>query len=102
MLDLIILLFGVISYYLDSTRKICNSSNSILLIHHMANIFANFGWISNSRVVLEIYLVVPIIVFIHWKTNNNKCILTEWHNKNCGEDLNKPFNDFFNILNLIK
>jgi len=48
------------------------------------------------------YLLTPIIVIVHWVTNDNKCILTQIHNKLCDRNENKEFNDLFNIVGLKK
>jgi hypothetical protein len=45
--------------------------------------FSQFGWLSSNIYVLYVYLTVPIVVLIHWKTNQNRCVLTERTNKMC-------------------
>ena len=54
-----------------------------LFFHHLINIFSQFGWLSSNIYVLYVYLTVPIVVLIHWKTNQNRCVLTERTNKMC-------------------
>ncbi len=74
----------------------------ISLIHHIFNIFMHFGWIFNNKRILMFYLLLPVITLIHWKTNNDKCILTESVNKICGFSRNNLFNDLFNMIGLKK
>ena len=96
---LFFLILSTLSYIFDNQK--CNNGNIILWSHHSLNIFANFGWLSNNKYILLIYLFAPIITIIHWLTNNNKCFLTEMHNSICKND-NKMFNDLFNIIGLKK
>lgn len=95
---ILLIISSLISFYYDHNR--CQYGNDILYIHHFVNIFANFGWLSNNRLILMIYLLAPIIVIIHWKTNNGKCILTQLHNKACNRHEDKVFDDVFNLLEM--
>lgn len=96
MIEIIIFLIGCLSYLLDKNN--CGKANLILFTHHIINIFINFGWLSNNKILLYIYVLSPITTIIHWKLNNNKCILTELHNKACNNNI--EFNDLFNMLGL--
>ena len=44
-------------FYLDNNKCDTKNSNIILYIHHILNIFANFGWLSSNKVILYIYLL---------------------------------------------
>ena len=70
----------------------------ILVVHHIINIFANFGWLLNDKRLLMLYIISPIFMLIYWKLNNNKCDLTLIANDMCGWSEDTYFNDFFNIL----
>jgi hypothetical protein len=97
---LLLITASLISFYFDRNR--CQKGNAILYFHHFINIFANFGWLSNDRIILITYLLAPIIVLIHWNTNNNKCILTQMHNEICHQHEDKAFDDIFNLLQIKK
>ena len=70
-----------IGYY-DKCKDI--NTQGTILFHHIIAIFAQFGWLSNNRYVLVSYLFIPIILITHWKTNENKCEITEKVRKRCG------------------
>lgn len=71
---------------------------SILLFHHIINIFANFGWLFNHPIILSLYVISPIFMLAYWKLNDNKCDVTLWANKICQWEGDTYFNDLYNIL----
>ena len=87
-----------IAYSLDDQK--CRQGNDILFIHHVIVIFANFGWLSNTKSVLWLYFFAPLIVVCHWLTNDNRCFLTEWHNQVCHRDRDTMFNDIYMMVGL--
>jgi hypothetical protein len=97
---IVLILVSLVFFIIDTNKCHAKYSNIVLYINHFLNIFANFGWISNNKIVLCIYLLSPIIIIIHWKTNDNKCILSQIHNKFCRRDDDKMFDDMFNIIKL--
>ena len=58
----------------------------VLFFHHFIWLFALFGWLSNNKNILKVYLIVVFIYLLHWKKNNNKCFVTEWIRENCNLD----------------
>lgn len=80
--------------------KNINKVRSILLLHHIINTFALFGWISNNKYILFIYVIFPIFILIHWKLYNNKCYLTDIINKDCELDENTYFKDLLYITGI--
>lgn len=71
----------------NTTYKNCARKVSILLpIHRIIWIFSYFGWIFNSKIILWSFIVVNIMLFIHWMTNRWRCIVTELENEKCGFD----------------
>lgn len=103
-------LIAIISFVLDIKTNDCiiqerYTSNKIylnLLIHHCLHIFANFGWLLNNKKLLYLYVFSPIVCFIHWGTNNNKCTVTQQANKICGINDDEPFHDIYYLLGLKK
>lgn len=100
----LILLSIVLDITHKKTRKCMSTSRQtskllfILVLHHILNIFANFGWMLNDKRLLMLYIISPIFMLIYWKLNNNKCDLTVYANKICGWSEDTYFNDFFQLL----
>lgn len=103
-----IIIIGIIFFIIDilnndySKCKNKTTNYFIILVHHIVNIFAQFGWLSNDKYILSLYLITPIIVLIHWKTYNNKCYLTDIVNKNCDLNDDTLFKDIFYHLKIKK
>ena len=103
-----IIIVGVIFYIIDIFTKKGNymncrntvKTNSVLLIHHIINIFAQFGWMCDNKYILYVYLFTPLIVLLHWKTNDNKCVLTHYVNENCDIDQKVYFRDIWWFLGI--
>jgi hypothetical protein len=98
----VIIVLGICSYIIDiysgknTYYKFCYNNYNVqieLLIHHILNIYAQFGWLSNTKVLLQGYVISCIILLCHWNTNNDRCILTEKINKKCNIPIEKPFRD---------
>ena len=98
----LIILLGVCSYIIDiysgknTYYKSCYNKYNVqieLLIHHILNIYAQFGWLSNNKILLQGYVISCIILLYHWNANNDRCILTEKINKKCNIPIEKPFRD---------
>ena len=93
---------GIVIYFIDINTApknyYCNckdniKAHAILLIHHIIVIYVHFGWLSNNKYILYFYLITFIFLIIHWKTNNNKCILTNIINDECGLEKEVVFRD---------
>jgi hypothetical protein len=89
---------GIVIYLIDiitAPENYCNCKNyiithSLLLFHHIFVICAYFGWLSNNKYILYLYLGCIIFTITHWKMNDNKCMLTVIVNDECG--LNQEMN----------
>ena len=92
------LILGVIFFVIDvyTFQGYKKSVYPILLIHHIINVFAQFGYLARDRKVLFFYIFTPFLVMLHWMTNGNKCALTEMVNKECGIDIR--FRDLWFLL----
>lgn len=104
-----IVVIGFFSYLYDICKddyyKYCIKDISIhfhLLLHHIFNIYTQFGWLSNNKYILFSYLLIPIGVLIHWRNNNNKCIYTQHVNKQCNIPENNLFRDIWYLLRIKK
>ena len=74
----------------------------LLILHHIFNIFANFGWLFYSHTLLILYVISIPTMYLHWYINNNKCRVTSIINNMCGWEDKTYFNDMFNMLGLKK
>lgn len=102
------LILAIIAFILDIKTNDCIKEKRFksplifinLYLHHLINIFLNFGWISDDPMILKIYLVLPFIVLLHWKTNKGKCAVTQHANEICGNLENEYMHDFLYILGI--
>jgi hypothetical protein len=74
----------------------------LLLLHHIINVFVNFGWLLYSPILLVLYIISIPVMYVHWYLNNNTCKVTTQMNNMCGWSENTYFNDIFNILGFKK
>lgn len=81
-------------------KKICICCS--LFIHHLLQNFAFFGWLFNNKLILWFYVFIPIFMFIQFKTNNQKCVITQVVNGLCKFPDSNYFNGLFYILNINK
>jgi hypothetical protein len=102
-----ITIIGFLSYLYDICKddyyKDCITDINIqvsLLLHHIFNIYTQFGWLSNNKYILFSYLLIPIGVLIHWRNNNNKCVYTQIVNKHCNIPENNLFRDIWYLLGI--
>lgn len=107
----LIIVLGIISYCFDlmtSPNKYyekCISKTEFhtkLILHHILVIFIYFGWLSNNTYILSLYLLIPIILLIHWKMNDNRCVMTETINNMCGLDKDEYIRDVAYLCGLKK
>ena len=92
----LLFLLGFLTYMydinIDNYYEFCINNtniNFLLLIHHFISAYIHFGWIYNDKY----YIIILLLAMIHWFTNNNKCFYTEYVNKKCNINPNKPFRD---------
>lgn len=105
----IIITLGIISYLLDLLSASngyydkCISKSEFhvkLLLHHVLVMFVYFGWLSDNTYILSFYLLFPIILLIHWRMNDNRCIMTETVNTMCGLDKDEYIRDIAYLCGL--
>ena len=75
---------------------------SILLLHHFLQIFGNFSWLFQNKLILKIYVISIILYIIFLSFSDFKCFLTEKINEICNWDDSTLFNDIFKIIGLKK
>ena len=87
----------------DKHTKKCMKINHhilpLLILHHILSIFFYFGWILNDKKFLQIYLLVPPLIGLHWLTNGN-CILSEMTNDVCEWEKTTFINDLVKQMHM--
>lgn len=103
---LTIVIAGVVLFIIDIVTSppgyyncLDPTTGTAILLHHIINVYSQFGFLC-SGFLLYGYLVTPLIVLLHWKTNNNKCILTEYVNDKCGFPNTEYFRDMWYLVGL--
>lgn len=102
----ILLIVSLLSLFLDisTSKKIYNKCIrkkqflAFLFFHHMISVFSLIGWLSSNKKVLICYILVLVIIFLHWKLNNAHCYSTDYINKLC--KINIKLRDFYYFLRL--
>lgn len=71
-----------------------------LFYHHLLSMFGFIGWLSNNVCFLYCYIFTVFIVVFHWKTNQNKCVVSEYVSNVCLKKI--PFRNIEYILPIPK
>jgi hypothetical protein len=103
---LLMILTGLLiySFYIDVTGKYKKciqkyySIIPIILFHRILTIFMFTGWLFKNPVVLVLYLIVGVLLMLHWYTNDNKCFITQIENRLCEFPPNTPYNPIYYYL----
>lgn len=99
----LLVFFSIIIDLRNPQTKTCIKNNPkvlpSLILHHLFSIFAYFGWMISNKTILQIYLLVPPLLYIHWKTYGY-CYWTVLTNRQCGWDKGKNLNDLLEYFNL--
>lgn len=86
---LLIIALAIIFFIIDAATNQCVRKNPQvilpLLFHHIVYTFALLGWILDDPVVLLVYIALPLIVILHWRTNNNSCFVDQAVSNICGK-----------------
>lgn len=76
----------------------------LIVIHNILffliyfTVFFIAGGIIKREIYVKLYLGMVVGVLVHWLTNNNRCILTQWHNRIIGISEDVGFRDFYAII----
>ena len=108
---LILFSFTIFLYDINSKemKKCINNNNnikikmfSLLFIHQLLQVFGNFSWLFNNKIIIKIYVITIILYIFFMYFIKNKCFLTELINKICKWNNRTRFNDIFQIIGLKK
>jgi hypothetical protein len=73
-----------------------------LFIHNIITVFLLFGWLvgilTKNKSILILHILTVLIVLVHWKTNDNFCILTLYVNRKLNIHDKESFKDFQEIF----
>ena len=96
-----LLVLTTIQYLTDILMNPCSNikGHVLLYFHHIIDIYIYFGSFLFDPLH---HLIVISLTVLHWITNDNKCILTEWLNEVCYPEYTeyKGFNDFSRMIGL--
>lgn len=99
------MVIALIAYIFDIISSKCLKTFNpimqlLLFMHHLLTIVIYYGWLSNNKTFLWIYLFIPTLFLLYWKLNKGRCSVTVKFNEYCGIDKNESFHDFLYMLNL--
>jgi hypothetical protein len=76
------------------------STQIIHFFHHFINMYGLFGWLFTNKILLGLYVFVPILIVIYQRFNKNKCGITEYINAQCGITNGDVLRDLFYFLKI--
>ena len=104
---LILLGATTISYVADlsSINYECSerpiSTQILHFFHHFINMYGLFGWLFTNKILLGIYVFVPVLVVIHQHIfYKHKCEVTEYVNAQCNIKNGDVLRDLFYFLKI--
>ena len=96
----LIIAIGLVFYIIDTSTgnadqlylhcKDDKMFQTVLFCHHVINVYILFGWTSNDKTFLTIYVIFIICILGQWYLNKNKCFVTEYLSSKC-KDKNYVF-----------
>ena len=73
-----------------------------LFIHNIITVFILLGWLlgilTKNKNILILHIITVLIVLVHWKTNDNYCILTLYVNRKLDLPHRESFHDFQEVV----
>lgn len=89
----ILIVVTIVAFILDAITNKCIQSSvqgaTITLLHHLIYVFSLLGWLLDDPAILILYVTLPAIVTLHWKTSK-ECFVDEVTGELCGG--HKQFN----------
>ena len=100
----IILIISTVADIIDKKTYSCLKETTfdvffVIVLHHILNIFANFGFLLNNKILLYIYISIPVFISLYW-FYFGYCHLSVYVNKECGWKSDLLFNDIFTKISL--
>ena len=92
-------------YEKDRIHQVCNKDKVIviiiLFIHSIIDIFISIApYIFNDKYILLSWIVLMSLITLHWKSNDNLCIITKATNSIINKDLKQHYDtSFVNTFN---
>lgn len=97
---IIFIIFCLFQYSYDRITSTCdtNKGELLLFIHHILSAYIYLGYLFNPL----LHMILLIIIIVHWLTYNNKCFITVYTNKYCGNPENNRFRDILYVTGISK
>lgn len=83
----LIIVITIIVFLLDAITNPCIKSiqaGTIIFTHHLIYVYSLLGWLVDDFAFLVLYVTLPAVVVLHWKTSPHCFFDTEAANA-CGE-----------------
>ena len=87
-----------LSFYDKLRLSILIVVHNILFFLIYFTVFFISGRLIKRELYVKLYLGLVVAVLLHWLTNNNRCIFTQWHNRIIGISDDVGFRDFYAII----
>jgi hypothetical protein len=85
---LLIIFIAVVTFLIDMSTNKCLKKNAEaigpLLFHHLVYTFSLLGWLLDDPVMLLIYIGLPFVVMLQWRTNGDGCFVDQVMENICG------------------
>lgn len=92
-----------LGYFVETCSRCTLYVWLLYITHHILDVFLFWSFLFLRRRIEYIYhLIFLVFVVIHWKSYDNKCILTVMMNRECGYEESKWLDSLKNKLSLEK
>lgn len=81
----------------DTTIKKIEFNFNILFHHIISTSFFHFAWLSTNKNILLLYIILGIIIFIHWKIFGD-CIFNIYAKNNCNGNYNFSLHQIYQSI----
>jgi hypothetical protein len=85
---LLIIVVAIVAFVVDALTNKCVQRSweaaAVTGLHHLIFVFALLGWLLDDFAALLVYVSLPLLVHLHWKTNSNSCFIDEVTQSTCG------------------
>lgn len=69
----------------------------IIVFHHILSTFMHYGWLTNDKRILLLYIFANIFILSGWAIHGH-CVMTRYVNRRCGLNKKLPFRDLLWLL----
>jgi hypothetical protein len=84
----LIITVAIVTFIIDALSNKCAKRNieavGPLLFHHIVYTFSLLGWLLDDPFALILYITLPFIVVLQWRTNDGGCFVDQVMENICG------------------